>query len=371
VDVGRHFMPMLSLLRFIDQLAILRMNTLQMHLTDDQGWRIEIGRYPRLTEVGSRRKQTRVGREGESKDFDGKPHGGFYTQAELRQIVAYAHERHVTIVPEVEMPGHATAAIASYPELGNTGQAPEVSTHWGVHKSIFNANEKTILFLQDVLSEVLGIFPSPFIHVGGDEAVKDEWKASASAQARIRELGLKDEHELQSYFIRRMDRFLAERGRRLIGWDEILEGGLAPGATVMSWRGMEGGIAAARAGHDVVMTPTDFVYLDYYQSKDPSEPLAIGGYLPVEKVYSFEPVPRELGAEEARRVLGAQGNLWTEYIATPEHLEYMAFPRLAALAEVTWTPKERRHFTDFRDRVRLQEQRWQAMGVNFRPTERQ
>ena len=370
VDVGRHFMPKASLLRFIDAIAVLKINTLQLHLTDDQGWRVEIRKYPKLTEVGAWRKETRLGHEREGKGFDGIPHGGFYTQSDLREIVAYARERHISVVPEIEMPGHAQAAIASYPELGNTGEKLEVSTYFGVNKNVFNVNEKTILFLQEVLGELLEMFPSKFIHVGGDECPKDQWKASPEAQARIKQLGLKNEEELQSYFIRRMDAFLTQRGRRLIGWDEILEGGLAPGATVMSWRGIKGGIAAAKAGHDVVMSPTDYLYLDYYQSKEPGEPLAIGGYVPLEKVYSFEPVPPMFTEAEQKRVLGAQGNIWTEYIKTPEHLEYMAFPRLAALAEVVWAASDQKNFQDFVTRVPRQQERWKAMGVNFRAVRR-
>ncbi|HXG65660.1 MAG TPA: beta-N-acetylhexosaminidase, partial [Blastocatellia bacterium] len=283
LDVGRHFMPKEVVLKFIDLLALHKMNTFHWHLTEDQGWRIEIKKYPKLTQVGAWRKETRVGHENDKKGFDGKPHGGFYTQAEIREVVAYARQRFINIVPEIEMPGHAQAAIAAYPELGNTGEKLEVSTVWGVHKNVFNVNEKTILFLQDVLTEVLALFPGKFIHIGGDEVPKDQWQASPQAQARIKELGLKDEHELQSYFIRRMDEFLTKRGRRLIGWDEILEGGLAPGATVMSWRGDKGGIAAARAGHDVVMAPNTHTYFDYYQAGPEGEPLAIGGMLPLER----------------------------------------------------------------------------------------
>jgi len=366
VDVARHFMPKAGLYRFIDSMAMLKLNVLQFHFTDDQGWRIEIRKYPRLTEVGGVRRETRLGHEREKKGFDGTPHRGYYSQDDLRDIVAYAGERFITIIPEIEMPGHAQAAIAAYPELGNTTGQIEVSGVWGIHNHVFNVEEKTILFLQDVLAEVLELFPSKFIHVGGDEVRKDEWKASPAAQARMKELGLKNENELQSYFIRRMDQFLTSKGRRLVGWDEILEGGLAPGATVMSWRGIKGGIEAARAGHDVVMTPTDFTYLDYYQSKDPGEPLAIGGFLPLEKVYSFEPVPGEFTPAEAKRVLGTQGQIWTEYIPTMHHLEYMAFPRLAALAEVAWTPAAQRDYVQFTGRLRVAEQRWRILGVNFR-----
>ena len=358
-------MPKAGLYRFIDSMAMLKLNVLQFHFTDDQGWRVEVKKYPKLTEIGSRRKETIVGNHRDSTKYDGIPHAGYYTQADLREIVAYAAERFINVVPEIEMPGHAQAAIAAYPELGNTGEKLEVRTTWGVNKNVFNANESTILFLQDVLKEMMAIFPSKFIHVGGDEVPKDQWKASAEAQARMKALGLKNEEELQSYFIRRMDQFLTANGRRLVGWDEILEGGLAPGATVMSWRGIEGGIAAARAGHDVVMAPTTYTYFDYYQAKA-GEPLALGGFLPLDKVYEFEPIPPELTTEEGRRVLGAQGQLWTEYISTPEYLEYMTFPRMSALAEVVWTPKARKDYSLFLARIRVQEERLRARGVNYR-----
>jgi hexosaminidase len=367
IDVARHFMPPPTILRFIDLLALHKMNSLQLHLTDDQGWRIEIQRYPKLTEIGSVRSQTRVGHEREARGFDGKPHGGFYTQDEIRQMVEYARRRHVRLVPEIEMPGHAQAAIASYPELGNRREKLEVSTRWGIHKNIFNVREETIVFLQNVLAEVIELFPSEYIHIGGDEVPTDQWKADPYAQALMRKLGLKSEVELHGWFIGRMNDFLRSRGRRLVGWDEILEGGAPPGAVVMSWRGMKGGIAAARAGHDVVMAPTTHTYFDYYQSKDPSEPLAIGGLLPLETVFQFDPIPPELTPEEARRILGAQGQLWTEYIPTPEHLEYMAFPRLVALAEVTWSGKPGRDYSDFLRRLRRHLERLQALGVRYRP----
>jgi hexosaminidase len=368
LDVSRHFMPKEHVLRFIDLLAIHKLNTFHWHLTDDQGWRIQIKRYPRLTEVGAWRKETRLGHERKSPHgFDKQPHGGFYTQKEIREVVEYARQRHIEIVPEIEMPGHAQAAIAAYPELGVTGQPLEVWTQWGVNANIFNPSEKTILFLQNVLTEVVELFPGQFIHVGGDEAIKDQWKSSPEVQARIKELGLKDEHEMQSYFIRRMDSFLAAKGRRLIGWDEILDGGLAPGATVMSWRGVEGGITAAKSGHDVVMSPTTHVYLDYAQSQDTTELPNIGGNLPLETVYAFEPLPAGLTAEEAHHVLGAQANIWTEYMPSPGHVEYMAFPRLLAMAEVGWTSPERKNYDDFLTRVLVHEQRLRNLGVNFRP----
>jgi hexosaminidase len=367
LDTARHFLPKAEVLRFIDLLALHKLNVLHWHLTDDQGWRLEIKKYPKLTAVGAWRKETRVGHERDAAGFDGVPHGGFYTQDEVREVVAYARERFVTIVPEIEMPGHAQAAVAAYPELGVLDTPVEVSTKWGINPYLFNAKDSTIRFLQDVLTEVMALFPGTFIHVGGDEAIKDQWKASAAVQARIKELGLADEHELQSWFIRQMDSFLAERGRRLIGWDEILEGGLAPGATVMSWRGVQGGITAARAGHDVVMTPTTHLYFDYYQTNDPAEPLGIGGYVPLEKVYAFEPIPAELTAEEAKRVLGVQANIWMEYIKTPERLQYQAFPRALAVAEVAWTPAAQRDFDEFRKRVAAHEPRLRALGVSFRP----
>jgi hexosaminidase len=367
VDVARHFMPKETILKFIDLLAVHKMNSLQLHLTDDQGWRIEIKRYPKLTEIGSIRKETRVGHERDAKGFDGKPHGGYYSQADIREIVDYARLRHVRLVPEIEMPGHAQAAIASYPELGNTREKLEVSTHWGVHKNIFNVNESTIEFLQNVLAEVLELFPGEFIHIGGDEVPVDQWKSSPQAQALMRKLGFRSEVQLHGWFIGRMNEFLVARGRRLVGWDEILEGGAPAGAVVMSWRGTKGGIAAVRAGHEVVMAPNTYTYFDYYQSRDPGEPLAIGGFLPLEKVYEFNPVPAELTSEEARRILGAQGQLWTEYIPTPRQLEYMAFPRMVALAEVVWTPQAQRDWSGFRARLGKHVERLEALEVNFRP----
>jgi len=285
----------------------------------------------------------------------------------VREIVAYANARGVHIVPEIEMPGHGQAAIAAYPELGNTGQQLSVRTRWGICENVFNVEESTIQFLQNVLAEVLDLFPSPFIHIGGDEAPKTQWKASPAAQTRMRELGLQNEDELQSYFVRRMDAFLNSRGRRLVGWDEILEGGLAPNATVMSWRGEDGGIVAARAGHDVVMAPNRHTYLDYYQSEDrTAEPLAIGGYIPLAKVYDYEPIPAALSAEEAQHVLGAQGQLWTEYMPTPKQVEYMAFPRLCALAEVLWTPAAAKEYAGFMARLPMHLQRLRILDVNFR-----
>lgn len=372
LDVARHFMPKAFIEKYIDLLALHKLNTFHWHLTDDQGWRLEITKYPRLTSVGARRAMTIAGRQvrGDSTRwvYDSIPHGGFYTQDDVREIVAYAAARHVTVVPEVEMPGHAVAAIAAYPALGVSGTPTAVAMRWGVFDNIFNAEPQTVRVLQDVLREVLTLFPGRYIHVGGDEADKAQWRVDPRIQARIRALGLADEHALQSWFIGQMDTFLAEHGRRLVGWDEILEGGLAPGATVMSWRGTRGGIAAARAGHDVVMSPASHVYLDYYQSRDrAAEPLAADAFLPLDSVYAFEPVPAELTAAEARHVLGAQANLWTEYVPTPRQAEYMAYPRLSALAEVVWTPRAARDFADFRRRLAAHERRLDALDVHYRP----
>jgi hexosaminidase len=345
-------MPLEWIKTYIDRLAQLKLNTLHLHLTDDQGWRLEIKKYPRLTEIGAWRKHTRVGHElSENKAFDGVPHGGFYTQAQMRELVQYAKERHITIVPEIEMPGHATAALAAHPEFGNTGVAPEVAPNWGIFESVFAPTEDTFAFLEDVLSEVLEIFPSPYIHIGGDECPKTEWKNSPVAQDIMRQNKLHDEEELQSYFVGRINTFLQSKGRKMIGWDEILEGGLTPGATVMSWRGEEGGIIAAKAGHDVVMTPGTHTYFDHYQTPNPDlEPLAIGGCTTLEKVYSYEPVPAELSPLEAKRVLGSQCQLWTEYMPTPQDVERMAFPRLYALSEVLWG-KPSAGFEDFMQRL--------------------
>ncbi len=372
LDVARHFMPVDFVKRWIDLLAMHKLNRFHWHLTDDQGWRIAIAKYPRLTEVGGCRARTLIGpftTSEATRRYDETRHCGFYTQDDIREVVQYAAERHVTVVPEIEMPGHAQALLAAYPALGVYPDSVVTPMQvWGVSDFILNVDESTITFMHDVLTEVLALFPGPFIHVGGDEAKKAQWIASPRVQARMRELGVAGEHELQSWFIRRMDVFLTARGRRLIGWDEILEGGLAPNATVMSWRGTAGGIAAAREGHDVVMAPTSHTYFDYYQSGDRSaEPLAFGGFLPLDTVYAYEPIPSELTPEQARHVLGAQAQHWTEYMRTPRQVEYMAFPRLSALAEVVWTPAARRDFADFRRRLDTHMARLAALGVNARP----
>jgi len=371
LDAARHFMPKEFVKKFVDLLALHKFNRFHWHLTEDQGWRIAIRQYPRLTQVGAWRRQTIVGRPDRDSTkwrFDGQPHGGFYTQDDVAELVAYAHARFVTLVPEIEMPGHSQAAIAAYPELGNTRDTVPVWTAWGVDENIVNPSDATIRFEQNVLTEVMALFPGRWIHIGGDEAPKAQWKVSPLAQARIKELGLKDEDELQSYFTRQMDAFLTAHGRTLVGWDEILEGGLAPNAVVMSWRGIEGGIVAARAGHDVVMAPGSHTYFDHYQSADTAaEPLAIGGFLPLDTVYAYEPIPAALTPEEARHVLGAQGQLWSEYIPDAKRAEYMAFPRACALAEVLWTPREQKDYADFLRRLAPHLERLAVLDVNYHP----
>jgi hexosaminidase len=373
LDVGRHFFPVAFVKKYIDLLAMYKMNKFHWHLTDDQGWRIEIKKYPKLTEIGAYRKETVVGKNFERFDRpyvgDGQPHGGFYTQDEVREVVAYARARYIDVIPEIEMPGHATAALAAYPELACTDGPFNVPTTWGIFEDVFCPKEETFQFLEDVLTEVIAVFPSQYIHIGGDEVLKVRWKESELAQEVITREGLADEDELQSYFIKRIESFLLAQGRRLIGWDEILEGGLAPDATVMSWRGMEGGIEAARQGHDVIMTPTSHTYFDYYQGDPVQEPLAIRGLTPLEKVYGFEPVPETLSAEDAAHILGAQGNVWTEYMATTDHVEYMVFPRMLALAEVVWSPQELRNWEDFVQRLPAQLQHLDTLGVNYRQPE--
>ncbi len=369
LDVARWFYPLEFIEKLVDLLALYKLNTLHLHLTDDQGWRLEIKKYPRLTQVGAWRKETIVGQNFDPYVGDGTPHGGFYTQDQMRELVAYAAARHVTIIPEIEMPGHARAALAAYPELSCTGGPFEVSTRWGVHEDVFCPCEQTFAFLEDVLSEVMQLFPSKYIHIGGDEVPKKQWKESPVAQDVIRREGLGNEEELQGYFIRRIEGFLRAHGRRLIGWDETLEGGLAPEATVMSWRGVEGGIEAARQGHDVIMTPANRTYFDYYQGDPAAEPLAIGGFLPLDSVYAFEPVPDELTPEQAAHVLGGQGNLWTEYIPTPARAEYMILPRMLALAEVLWSTKETRNWNRFVVRLPAQFARLDALVADYRVPE--
>ncbi|WP_211323793.1 beta-N-acetylhexosaminidase [Chitinophaga dinghuensis] len=365
LDVCRHFFPVDFIKKYIDLMAMHKFNTFHWHLTDDQGWRIEIKRYPRLQEVASKRKESMVGHYNDGK-YDGKPYGGFYTQEEVKEVVKYAAEHFVTVIPEIEMPGHALAALAAYPNLGCTGGPYEVGTRWGVLDDVFCAgNDSVYTFLEGVMDEVLPLFPSKYIHIGGDECPKVRWQKCPKCQARIKALGLKDEHALQSYVIQRMEKYLNSKGRQIIGWDEILEGGLAPNATVMSWRGMEGGIAAAKQHHNVIMTPGSHVYFDHYQSKGKTEPLAIGGFTPVSKVYEFEPVPKELTAEEAKYIKGAQANLWSEYIGSTGHMEYMVYPRATALAEVLWSQPEKRDYNNFLDRLKLHVKRLDLKKVNY------
>ncbi|MFE3411773.1 beta-N-acetylhexosaminidase [Streptomyces mirabilis] len=379
LDVSRHFMPKDGVLRHLDLMAAHKLNVFHFHLTDDQGWRVQIKRYPKLTEVGSWRARTKFGHRA-SPLWEEKPHGGFYTQDDIREIVAYAAERHIGVVPEIDIPGHSQAAIAAYPELGNTDVIDTTSLTvwdtWGISKNVLAPTDNTLRFYEGVFEELLELFPadagpfSGFVHIGGDECAKDQWKRSPTAQARIRELGLADEDELQSWFVRHFDNWLSARGRRLIGWDEILEGGLAEGAAVSSWRGYQGGVTAARAGHDVVMCPEQQVYLDHRQAAGPDEPVPIGYVRTLEDVYRFEPVPPELTEAEAGHVLGTQANVWTEVMEDPARVDYQTFPRLAAFAEVAWSalpaPAER-DFADFERRMAAHYGRLDALGVAYRP----
>lgn len=368
LDISRHFQPVQFVKRYIDLMSQYKFNFFHWHLTDDQGWRIEIKKYPKLTELGSKRPETVKERNLTPYIGDGIPHGGYYTQKEIKDVIEYAKARHITVIPEIELPGHASAAIAAYPHLGcKTDYQYKVQTTWGIFKETFCPTDETFKFLEDVLEETIELFKdSPYIHIGGDEVLKDHWKESAFVQELKKKENLKDEHEVQSYFVRRIEKFINSKGKKIIGWDEILEGGLAPNATVMSWRGMKGGIEAAKAKHDVIMTPTDFVYFDYGQGDPAYEPLNIGSYVPLEKVYSFEPVPKELTPEEAKYIIGGQANVWTEYIKTASHVEYMAFPRMLALAEVVWSRAEDRNYADFLRRLNAHLPRLDVQNVNYR-----
>ncbi|MFD7057391.1 beta-N-acetylhexosaminidase [Streptomyces mirabilis] len=364
LDVARHFMPKHDILRLIDLMAMHRLNTLHWHLTDDQGWRLEIRRHPRLTAVGAWRSESQVG-AGRDAPGDGRPHGGFYTQDDVREIVAYAAQRFITIVPEIESPGHVQAALAAYPELGVTGQTLPVWTRWGVNSNILNAEESTVGFFTDVLDEVMELFPGRYIGIGGDECPKEQWRTDPRTRQRMAELGVDTEEELQAWFVGRLDRHLAAAGRRAFGWDEILEGDLAPTAAVASWRGTAGAVAAARRGHDVVVCPDDRVYLDYRQSELTDEPIPVSIALTVEDVYAFDPVPPELTPEQARHVLGGQANIWTEHADSPRGVDYLLFPRLCAAAEALWAPAER-DFADFDRRLRHHLARLDALSVEYR-----
>lgn len=356
IDPARHFIPAHDVKKFIDGMALHKFNRLQMHLTDNIGWRIEIRKYPNLTKLASNRDRS-----------GGK--GGFYTQQEIRELVRYAKKRYITIVPEIEMPYHAGAAINAYPYLGiNPARVEGMSLdkRWAVLGGLVAPRPRTVEFMQNVLTEVIGLFESRFIHIGGDEANLKLWENDPEMKNQMQQLGCSNAHELHSWFIRQMDTFLTENNRRLLGWDEILQGGLAPGATVMSWRGIQGGITAANAGHDVVMAPTSHTYFDYYQGPRENEPRAIGGFLPLEKVCQYDPVPNEIDPEKAGHVLGVQGQLWGEYIPTEKHREYMTYPRAIALAEIAWSRKGSGNYEEFMTRLRHHLKRLDAMGINYR-----
>ena len=371
LDVGRHFFPIEFVKKYIDLLALHNMNTFHWHLTEDQGWRIEIKKYPKLTEIGAWRDRTVIGRNTE--EYDNTRYGGFYTQQQAKEIVKYAGERYITVIPEVDLPGHMLAALAAYPEMGCTGGPYEVCPRWGVFEDVLCiGNEKSMQFLEDVMAEIIDIFPSKYIHIGGDEAPRTRWEKCPKCQARIRTEKLKAdknhtaEDRLQSYCMTRIEKLLNSKGRQIIGWDEILEGDVAPNATVMSWRGSAGGIKAAQLGHDVIMTPNDYCYFDYYQSEDTRhEPFAIGGFVPLEKVYSLNPTA-SLTEEQAKHILGTQANLWTEYIPTSEQVEYMVLPRMAALAEVQWTKLEKKDYTNFTTRLAGLIGLYRRDGLNYR-----
>lgn len=365
LDVCRHFFPVSFIKKYIDLIAMYKMNTFHWHLTEDQGWRIEIKKYPKLTGVGAWRNGTMIGKYSDQK-FDTIRYGGFYSQTEVKEIVRYAEERHVTIVPEIEMPGHSLAAIAAYPWLSCTGKKQEVAKGWGVFDDVYCTKDSVFEFLQNVLDEVVQLFPGKYIHIGGDECPKTRWKSCSNCQARIKKENLKDEHELQSYFIRRIEKYLNTKGKQIIGWDEILEGGLAPNAAVMSWRGTEGGIAAAKLKHNVVMTPGKPCYFDHYQHKPTeSEPLAIGGFNPLDSVYNYNPTPKILNETESEFILGAQGNVWTEYILNEKQVEYMAVPRMIALSEALWTLPENKNYQDFISRLNQNKTILDKLQVNY------
>jgi hexosaminidase len=372
LDVSRHFFPTEFIIKYIDLLALHKMNTFHWHLTDDQGWRIEIQKYPKLTQIGGFRKGTAIGLAGTKNapySYDNIEYGGYYTQDEIRDVVAYAKKMHVNIIPEIELPGHSLAALAAYPEFGNTKGPFEVAKRWGIFSEIYSPTEATFGFLEDVLTEVIDLFPGKYIHIGGDEVLKKEWKESAYAQDLIQKNNLKDEHGLQSYFIGRIEQFLNSKGKDIIGWDEILEGGLTPNATVMSWRGVEGGIAAAKQNHRVIMTPGEYCYFDYYQvgGEEQKKERLTGSkrVLSLEKVYSFEPTPSELSVEESKYILGAQGNVWTEYMKNENQVEYMILPRMTALSEVLWSSQELREWKDFNKRLNYFTKRYDALGLNY------
>lgn len=373
-DVARHFFTIEEVKEYIDMMALHNMNRLHWHITDDQGWRIEIKKYPKLTEVGSQREETLIGHASERPErFDGKTYGGFYTQEEAKEIVAYAAERYITVIPEVDLPGHMQAALTAYPELGCTGGPYKVWTKWGISEEVLCAgNDKALQFLDDVFTEIMQIFPAQYIHIGGDECPKVRWEKCPKCQARIKAEGIRSdkthtkEQYLQTFVMQHVASFLEKHGRKIIGWDEMLEGNAIPGATIMSWRGEKGGIQAAQSGHDVIMTPNTYLYFDYMQSKDKeNEPLGIGGYIPVKKVYEYSPIPESLSVEESKHIIGVQANLWTEYIATFDHVQYMVLPRWAALSENQWTCSSHKNYRDFLNRLEALMRVYKAEGYNF------
>ncbi len=369
LDVSRHFFTVEEVCKFIDTLALHHMNICHLHLTDDQGWRIEIKKYPELTEIASKRKATLIGHARKRPyQYDNKPHEGFFTQDDIRKIVEFASARHITLVPEIDLPGHMQAAIAAYPEWGCTTEKVEVRCHWGISQHILNPEESTVNAMKDILDEVMALFPGTYIHIGGDEADKKHWQESRRVQELIKERGLADEAEMQSWFIRQMDNHIRENGRKLIGWDEILEGGINKTSTVMCWREEKYGIEAALAGCDVVMAPNTWTYFDYYQAEPKEkEPLAIGGMLHLDHVYSFNPIPEELPEDKRKHILGGQGQLWTEYMPTMEHVMYMTYPRAAALAEVLWTTKDKHDIMNFLMRLQQHRKTYNKLEINAHP----
>ena len=379
LDVSRHFMPLNFIKKFIDIIAMHKMNTFHWHLSDDQGWRIEIKKYPKLTSIGSKRTETVAGHVLKSpvslriwkdvQEYDGIPHEGYYTQEEIKEVVAYASERFITIIPEIDLPGHTSSLIAAYPEYGSSDKNIGVKTIWGIQEDIIKPNENTFNFLKDVFTEIADLFPSQYIHIGGDEANKKQWIESEEVQEIMKNLELENEAQLQSYFISRMEKILNSLNKKIIGWDEIIQGGLNPNATIMSWRGIEGGITAAKAGNYAIMTPTSHCYFDYYQRKSSDEPLAIGGFTPLQKVYEFEPIPKELDLNQSSKILGAQGNLWTEFIKTPEQVEYMTVPRMTALSEVVWSKRKVRNFKEFKLRLNFYKHFLDLENINYSPHE--
>ncbi len=365
LDVCRHFFPIDFIKKYLDLMAMYKFNVFHWHLTEDQGWRIEIKKYSALAQIGGWRKGSMIGAAKEKK-FDTLRYGGYYTQEEIKDVIAYANQRHITIVPEIEMPGHSVAAISAYPFLSCSGKQIPVEKSWGVFNDVYCPKEFTFKFLEDVLTEVIQLFPGKYIHIGGDECPKDSWKKCASCQALIKKENLKDENGLQSYFIKRIETFVNSKGKQIIGWDEILDGGLAPNVAVMSWRGTDGGVAAAKQKHFVVMSPGKPCYFDHYQSKDKkNEPLAIGGFNPLDSVYNYNPTPKTLNAEEQKYIMGAQGNVWTEYITSEKQVEYMAVPRMCALAEVLWTPPEKKNFNNFIERLKQQLPTFDRLKINY------